>query len=61
MRMFVLPQVLGVGVGVELVETITLDFSHNNYIGTFQATFVPEGGAPFTLTGVPTGSRIPPA
>jgi hypothetical protein len=60
-RLIVLPQVLGVAVKVEITEVITLDWSRFSYTGTFEATFTPETGQAFTLKGIPTGSRIPPA
>jgi hypothetical protein len=60
-RLIVLPQVLGVGVKVEITELITLEWGRYTYGGTFSAVFTPEKGDPFTLTGKPAGSRIPDA
>ena len=60
-RLFVLPQLLGVLVKLEITELITLDAKNNSYTGTFVAVFAPDVGSPFTLTGTPSGTRIPPA
>jgi hypothetical protein len=60
-RLLVLPSLLGVNIKVEITEAITIDSGGDNYSGTFSAVFAPDGATPFTLTGVPTGGRIPPA
>ncbi len=60
-RLIVLPQLLGVAVKVEITELITLSWGRYTYTGSFEVVFTPDVGAPFTLKGTPTGSRIPPA
>jgi hypothetical protein len=59
-KLILLPQLLGVSVDIEITESITLDWGRYTYIGTFDAVFAPDQGSPFTLTGKPAGSRIPP-
>ena len=60
-RFIVLPAVVGVQIRVEVTEEVELDSSGDHYTGKFSVLFQPDGGTPFTLTGVPLGARIPPA